>query len=219
MYAQMLKAQWRSMGVIVVVLAVVAFGVPLMTVLYGGSLRQSSSYAVANWLAAATAVGYAMPVIALLIGVLLGMAVWSEDHLGGHVYALSLPLPRWRYVLLRFGVGLTLLAAPALALTVGTTIAAAAVDLPDGLHAYPLSLALRFTVALVVCYALFFALSTATRRVALALLGGVGGIALADVLLAALGKVPVVVAFIFQLLTTWPGPLAILMGRWALFDV
>lgn len=219
MYAQMLKAQWRSTGPVVAVLTVVAFAAPLMTVLYGASLRQASSYAVASWLQAGAAVGTAMPIIALIIGVLLGMSVWSADHLGGHVYALSLPLPRAQYVLLRFGVGATYLAVPVAALAAGAFIASGAVDLPVGLHAYPVQIAVRFAAAALVCYAVFFALSTATKRVAVALLGGVGGFALADLLLVALGRQGVVLETTFHLLTTWPGPLAILMGRWALFDV
>ena len=117
MFREMLKAQWRSMAPVVAVLTVVAFAAPLMTVLYGANLRQASTYTVAAWLEAAVSVGAALPVIALIAGVLFGMAVWSPDHLGGHVYALSLPLPRWRYVLLRFGVGMAFLAAPNLLVT------------------------------------------------------------------------------------------------------
>ncbi len=219
MFREMLRMQWRSTGIIGAALAVVAFAAPLVTVLYGANLGQASTFAVASWLDAAAAVGAAVPVIALVAGVLLGMAVWSADHLGGHVYALSLPLPRWRYVVLRFGAGLALLAAPIVALGAGAFIATAVVDLPEGLHAYPLEMTVRFAAAALVCYALFFALSSATKRIALALLGVVGGFALADVLLVALGQGSMVLATGFRLLTTWPGPLAILMGRWALFDV
>jgi hypothetical protein len=219
MYAQMLKAQWRSSGIVAVVLAVLAFGAPLATVFYGANLARQSTFTVASWLSAAAGIGATVPVIALVAGVLLGMAVWSPDHLGGHVYALSLPLPRWRYVLLRFATGLPFLAAPVAALAAGAAIATASVSLPEGLHAYPVQLTIRFAAAALVCYALFFALSTATRRVALVLLGLVGGFLLADVLLAAFAQQPVAVETAFRLLTTWPGPLAILMGRWALFDV
>jgi hypothetical protein len=219
MYAVMLRAQWRTTRVLIAALTVVAFGAPLATVFYGANLATASSYTVGSWLSAATSIGSAIPVIALLTGVLLGMAVWSADQLGGHVYALSLPLPRWRYVLLRFAVGATFVAAPVAAATAGALIAASAVQLPEGLHAYPLPLALRFATATLVCYAIFFALSTATKRLALVLLGTLGGLVLGDLLLAALGKDAVVVVTGFRLLTTWPGPLAILMGRWALFDV
>jgi hypothetical protein len=219
MYVQMLKAEWRSMGAIIVVLTVVAFGAPLATVIYGANLARQSTYTVASWLSAAAGIGATIPLIALVAGVLTGMAVWSADHLGGHVYALSLPLPRWRYVLLRFGTGLTFLAGPVAALGIGAAIASSVVELPEGLHAYPAQLTLRFGAATVVCYALFFALSTATRRVALALLGLVGGFILADVLLGTFGQDTIAIETGFRLLTTWPGPLAILMGRWALFDV
>lgn len=219
MYREMLRMQGRTTGLIVAVLTVVGFTAPLMTVLYGANLGRASTYTVGSWLEAATSVGAALPVIALISGVLLGMSVWSADHLGRHVYALSLPLPRWRYVLLRFGVGLTFLAAPVAAVTVGALIASSVVDLPEGLHAYPVPLSVRFGAAALVCYSLFFALSTATRRVALVLLGALGGFVLGDILLAALGQSGVVLETTFRLLTTWPGPLAILMGRWALFDV
>ncbi len=219
MYRQMLKAQWRVTGALAVVLTVVAFGAPLATVFYGANLAQTSTYTIASWLAAAAGIGASLPVVALLAGVLIGMSVWSADQLGQNVYALSLPLPRWRYVLLRFATGLPFLAAPVAALAVGASIATASVSLPEGLHAYPVQLTARFAAASLVCYALFFSLSTATRRIALVLLGSVGGLVVADILLTAFGQEAVVLETAFGLLTRFPGPLAILMGRWALFDV
>ena len=219
MFREVLRTQWVATRAIVLVLAVVAFGIPLATVFYGANLGRVSTYVVASWLRAAEGVGTLMPVVALVAGVLLGMAVWAADHAGQHVYALSLPLARWRYVLLRFGAGATLLAVPVVTLGAGALMATASVSLPAGVHAYPLQLTARFALAALVCYALFFALASATKRVALALLGSFGGFVLADVLLTTFGRQPVVLEGLFNLLTGWPGPLAILMGRWALFDV
>jgi hypothetical protein len=203
----------------VAILAVLCFGAPLATVVYGGNLARESSYVIASWLAAAAAVGGALPVLALLTGLFLGMASWMADHAGQHVYALSLPVARWHYVLLRFGAGAMLLLVPVAAMGAGALLATTAVDLPAGIHAFPMVLTGRFALAALVCYALIFALSAATRQVALALLGALGGFFAADVLLGAFGQQPVVLPTMFKLLTTWPGPLAILMGRWALFDV
>ena len=68
-------------------------------------------------------------------------------------------------------------------------------------------------------FAIFFSISVGTKRAVVITLGAIGGIVLADVMLGAFGGDAVVVSTVYDALTTWPGPLAILMGRWALFDV
>jgi hypothetical protein len=219
MFTQVLRAQWHQARALVVLFALLAFAVPLVTVMYGGGLRTEPAFRVSWWLTTSANVGAALPVIALALGVLLGMVTWSADQAGRHVYAMALPLPRWRFVLLRFGAGMVLLAVPVAALLVGGLIATAAVKLPDGIHAYPVALTARFGLSAFVCFAIFFAISTATRRAALITLGGIVGLTVADLLLTAFEQEAVVVEWAFQILTTWPGPLAILIGRWALFDV
>src|SRR5207247_2566146 len=74
--------------------------------LQAGELLQ----AVQSW-------GTLYPVLAAALGLLVAIATWAPDHRGRHVHALSLPLPRWRYVLLRFGAGAALLAAPVIAVS------------------------------------------------------------------------------------------------------
>jgi len=100
-------------------------------------------------------------------------------------------------------------------------LASLVVRLPSGIHAYPAQITLRFAVAALVCYAIFFAISIATKRAALAVLGIICGVLLADLVLTAVGQGDsgTVTTTMFMLLTNWPGPLSILMGRWALFDV
>lgn len=221
MYKQVLKAQWLAARLPVVLLAVLAFALPLLTVTAGGSLEGAPGERVALWLFAAQKIGVLFPGLALLLGLLLGIGSWAPDHLGKHVYALSLPVPRPMYVLLRFAAGVTLLAVPVAALGAGALLASVSVSLPGGIHAYPLQITLRFAVAALVCYAIFFAISIATKRAALAVLGVICGVLLADLVLAALGQGDsgTVTTTLFMLLTNWPGPLSILMGRWALFDV
>jgi len=219
MFAQVLKAQWLQGRVIVVLFMVLAFAVPLGTVFYGGDVATTSGENVAAWLSMSKTVGQAIPILALSLGVLMGMASWAPDHSGRHVYALSLPIPRWQFVLLRFAAGVTLLAIPVAGLGLGAVIASLAVKLPSGIHAYPFQLTMRFGLSATVMFAIFFAISIGTRRAVIATLGTVGGLLLADLLRTALGDDPVVVTFVFGILTTFPGPLAILMGRWALFDV
>ncbi len=219
MFTQVLKAQWLSARLPVVLLAVIGFALPLLTVMYGGSLEGAPTERVALWLFTAQKVGVLIPGLALLVGLLLGIGAWAPDHLGKHVYALSLPVPRPMYVLLRFAAGATLLAGTVAALGIGATIASLSVKLPSGIHAYPLQITVRFALAALACYAIFFAISIATKRAALAVLGVICGVLLADLVLSAVGVSGSVTPTVFVLLTNWPGPLSILMGRWALFDV
>jgi hypothetical protein len=220
-YRQVLKAQWMSARLPVVIVAVLGFVLPLLTVTYGGGLENAPTERVAQWLFAAEKIGVLIPGLALLVGLLLGISVWAPDHLGKHVYALSLPLPRPMYVLLKFAAGASLVAVPVSAFGTGALVAALSVRLPNGIHAYPVQLTVRFALACLVCYAIFFAISIATKRAALAVLGVICGVLLADVLVLSLDfkNAVSVTGWVFDLVTTWPGPLAILMGRWALFDV
>jgi hypothetical protein len=219
MYKQVLHALWSALRLPVVLLAIIAFAVPLLTVTYGANLEDAPTGRVAEWLFAAQQIGVLLPGLALLVGLLLGIGAWMHDHAGKHVYALSLPVSRERYVWLRFAAGATLLLAPVATLGLGALVATLSVTLPSGIHAYPLQLTARFLLASLVCYAIFFAISISTRRAALVVLGLIGGIVLGDVLLSAVGAGASVTPTVFMWLTNWPGPLSILIGRWALFDV
>ena len=219
MYKQVLHALWSAFRLPVLLLALLAFAVPLLTVTYGGQLADAPSGRVAQWLFAAQQIGVLMPGLALLAGLLLGIGAWTHDHAGKHVYALSLPVSRGRYVWLRFAAGATLLVAPVAALLVGALIATLSVSLPSGIHAYPLQITGRFLLAALICYAVFFAISISTRRAALAVLGVICGVLFADLVLTAVGVGTPVTPTVFMWLTNWPGPLSVLIGRWALFDV
>lgn len=219
MFAEVLRAQWRGSRLAVVILAVLAFAAPLTTVYWGGELASSSSDRVAYWLAAAERIAALLPYLALLVGVAAGFLAWAPDHAGRHVYALSLPVSRARFVTLRFAAGALITLGPAGALLVGAVLAALSVSLPEGIHAYPVQLTLRFALAALTIYAIIFALSIATKRAQLVVAGLLGGVILADVILAAWGVGTSVTVTTLFWLTTWPGPLSILAGSWTLFDV
>lgn len=219
MFLQLLRSQWLASRQVVFVFVVLAFAAPLATVYYGGSLTTAGASQVSGWLLGAEKIGSSIPVIALFLGVALGIATWAPDHLGQHVYALTLPLPRPMFVLLRFGAGAVLLLGPVAALGLGALVATLAVDLPTGVHAYPIQLTLRFALASLFCFGIFFALSIGTKRALLLLLGLIGGVFLADLLVQTFGGETHVTETVLYLLTNWPGPLSILLGRWALFDV
>lgn len=219
MYRQVLMAQWLASRQAVLTFVVLAFAAPLFAVYFGMS-GEADVAQVRGWLTGAERVGTMLPILALFAGVSIGVAAWTPDHLGAHVYALSLPVPRWRFVLLRYAAGLTLLAGIVAALALGAVTATLAVSLPAGIHAYPLHLAVRFALASLLTFSIFFTIAIATKRAVLTVLTVLGGIGLADILYSSLsgGSFPIT-SSLFQILTTSPGPLAILMGRWALFDV
>lgn len=219
MYRQVLHSLWSGLRLPVVLLALVAFALPLLTVTFGGNLEGAPTGRVAEWLYAAQQIGVLIPGLALVAGLLLGLGAWMHDHAGKHVYALSLPVSRERYVWLRFAAGATLVLVPAAGMLAGALIATVSVRLPSGVHAYPVALTARFLMAALACYAIFFAIAISTRRAAVAVLGLICGVLLADLLLLAIGVGASVTPTVLMWLSNWPGPLAILMGRWALFDV
>ncbi len=219
MYRQMVMQQWNYSSGSILGFLVLAFALPLVAVYFQPAAAGGPGAPVGAWLKGAANVGYVIPVLAMLCGGALGLGTWMPDRLGRHVYVLSLPLERWRLVLLRFAAGSTLVAAPVVALAAGATLATLAVDLPAGVHAYPLQLTLRFALATLVCFAMFFAGGAASRRALIVAGLGVVGLVSADVILIAIDETPVVIENAFKLLLEFPGPFSILRGRWALFDV
>jgi hypothetical protein len=153
------------------------------------------------------------------LGLLVAMNCWAADHRGKHVYALSLPIPRWHYVVLRFGAGAVMLAAPVLALWIGSILAVTFITIPESLNAYPHALAIRFALAMFLSYSIFFAISSGTSRTAGYVLVGLGGLLVVQVLLAAAGADSDFSVQIFTRLVEWPGPFQIFTGRWMLIDV
>lgn len=221
MYLATLKMQWRVSRAVIGIFTVLAFAAPLMSVY----LQPSESGAVpadtvAGWLIASQTVGQIIPMVALFFGVFLGMTSWSMDHMGRHVYVLSLPLQRPLLVSLRFLAGVTLSALPVIGLGVGSLLATTMVQLPEGVHAYPVALTVRFGLTVLVCFAIFFAISIATRRAVLLTLASMAAIVAADVAVNSLiGRNLRLTENAVHYLTTWPGPLSLLVGRWGLFDV
>jgi hypothetical protein len=153
------------------------------------------------------------------LGLLVAMNCWAADHRGKHVYALSLPIPRWHYVLLRFAAGAAMLAGPVFAFWIASVVAVSSVTIPENLNAYPHALAIRFALATFVSYSIFFAISSGTARAAGYVLVVLGGILAVQVLLAAAGSDSDFSMRIFTRLVEWPGPLEIFTGRWMLIDV
>lgn len=218
MFRMILYTQWKWSRLLVVAGTLAAFAIPVL------SVRSAGEYNLQHWEAVALlnsieSWGVLYPILAGALAVLMAMTAWAPDHRGRHVYALSLPVPRWYYALLRFCAGATMLAAPVLAVWIGGLVGTATSMIPPGLHAYPHVLALRFALAALVAYGVFFAISAGTTRIAGYILAVIATIVIAQMFLSATHIGGDFIGALFDRLLTWPGPLEIFTGRWMLIDV
>jgi hypothetical protein len=213
-FRQLLFTQWKWSRLFLLLLTVAAFAIPAISV-------QANADAWSNYevVFRMQAFGVAYPILAGTIGLLLSLTAWSSDHRGRHVYALSLPIERWRYVGLRYAAGLLLILPPVIALWIGGEVAARLGSVPVGLQAYAGSLALRLALAAVLSYTALFAISAGTARTAGIVLGTGAALVAVHVLLGAAGVEADILGPIVNGLFVWPGPFEIFTGRWMLIDV
>jgi hypothetical protein len=211
-FRPLLDLQWQASKWAVMILFPLLVGLPLVVMNFGNRLsRGDFSNPAVDMLRAVEYWSVAFPILAAVTGAVFGLAAWAWDHRTNHVYALALPIERWRYALLKMAAGAVTLALPVLALLAGAVIATATTPLPDGIQAYPVSFAFRFLFAALIVYAIVFALAAGTVRttfrVALVILVllTLAGIFASDV--------------IVRMLATWPGPFAVFGGNWMLIDV
>jgi hypothetical protein len=218
MFRAILYSQWKWSRLIVVLGAVAGFAIPLLSV-QGAARADRGALQAQELLRAVQSWGTLYPMLAAALGLLMAIAAWAPDHRGRHVHALTLPLPRWRYALLKFAAGVALLAPAMLAVLAGATLAALAARLPPGLQTYPVALAVRFAFAVLVAFAVFFAISAGTARTAGIILGAIAALVLVQ-LVASLSNANLDLFAILQVvLLLGPGPLAVFTGRWMLVDV
>jgi hypothetical protein len=224
-FKEMLRAQWKWSWGAVLLASVAAFSIPLVS-LQNAVIEGNSSQARYSWMSEAEHFlsvmdrwGVFYTVVAVAIGLAVAVLAWSADHRGRHVYTLVLPIERWRFVLLRFAAGGSLLLVPATVLLVGCLLAVGSVAIPAGLTAYPLELALRFTLAAVVAYGIFFAISSGTTRTAAMVLTPLLGLVLIDVVLSSVGVKLELLQNTALALFEWPGVMEVFTGRWLLIDV
>ncbi len=231
MFRQILFLNWKAtrFGLLPFILA--AFGLPLLSVRV---IRIESEFlesatvrgAMLMDIVSAWAPGY--PALAFVLGTVLALLVWNWDHRGEHVYPLSLPLQRWKYVLYKMGAGGILLLIPVAVLWFGSLLAVSVTEIPDGLRAYPTAIAFRFFLASLISFAIFFALAAGTMRTAVILLVvWVSLVFLGQTIPPFLGgllDLPSLASFrflewILNAAMSWPGPFEVFAGNWMLIDV
>ena len=134
MYQPMLFIHWKQARLPLLPFVVAAFGLPLLSIQGLFTVFGESSYASAySDLATLSLPIY--PALAFLTGVVLALTAWNWDHQLNHVYALSLPLARWEYAMLKMGAGLVLALIPAFALWIGAS-GLGCLALPGGTDAW-----------------------------------------------------------------------------------
>ena len=231
MFQQILFTQWKSVRSGMIPMAIASFGLPLLAVqdlalpgdlAAGAPLRAIQAEFIFEswqiWLPF-------FPVLAAILGVIFAINAWSGDHTAGHVYALALPLPRWKYVLWKMGAGALLLLIPVTFLSTGSLVATGSFDLAKGLHAYPLLFTQRFLMASLLAYGVLFAMASGTMRTTVIVISTCLSVILGGQLLTFYlsellpGFDWYLVDWLGRIVVEWPGPLEVFFGNWNLIDV
>jgi len=214
MFLALLRTQWRWCRTIILPGAVLLAAVPFLM------LRDVTAAMIPmEVMAVVRAWSPLFPGLAALLGLLVALATWAPDRRGQHIHALTLPVARWRYILFRFGGGILLLGIPILAFALAAWLAVQWTPIPDGLAAYPWSLAFRFALGTSLAFAIFFAILSGTPRTAAIILGVLVAVAACDIVLKLFLPQTGLANDLLGVLLTGPGPLALFAGRWMLIDV
>ncbi len=216
MLKAIMRIQWKASWHLVVALALAALALPIVSVRSGWSGTPAN---LPRFLTELELWGLFYPALAAVAAIVVATSIWISDRRGHHIYALLLPIPRWRYVLLRYLGGLMLLLPIVLALWAGAMVATASLDLPPGLRTFPHALAAKFALSLLLLFGLAFAVAASSSRtlgVALRLLGLLIAVHVAVIMLRPGTNL---IWSVVSALGASPGPLAPLGGRWMLIDV
>lgn len=216
MLKAIMRIQWKASWHLVVALGVAALALPIMSVRTGWSGTPAN---LPRFLTELELWGLFYPALAAVAAIVVATSIWISDRRGHHIYALLLPLPRWRYVLLRYLGGLMLLLPVVLALWAGAMIATASIDLPPGLRTFPHALAAKFALSLLLLFGIAFAVAAASSRALGISLRLLSLFLAAHIAVIMLKPGTNLIWTVVTALGTSPGPFAPLGGRWMLIDV
>jgi hypothetical protein len=216
MFRAVLMTQWKWNWGILVAFAVAGIMIPLTAlVILGGDPVTVTD--VRAYLARVQFAGTMYAILAFVSGATLGGNSWCADVRGKYVYAMTLPVPRWHLVLMRFGAGALLLLLVTAAVWLGAVVLTRVVDVPPSLNTYAAALTIRFLLGALLAFAIAFAIQIERRFTPLIL----GAVLLALVGLASAtwyGEaewIPPAVKGVFQ----GEGMFGVYGGRWMLIDV
>jgi hypothetical protein len=220
MYNALMKVQWKWTRLVVLIATVIGFAIPVGTVRFFDRSNYYGDRLTPGYVIRAMQnAGVLYAFLAAGIGLFVAFLSWSYDQKGRHVYALSLPVSRARFALMRFAAGASFLLLPALGVLIGCLIATALIEIPPGMHAYPLQVAIRFTLSSLVAFAIFFAVAASSQRAAAVMLGGLAAFFVFAVMISAMGVSTNFIERALDFIFAEPGVLSIFTGRWMLIDV
>jgi hypothetical protein len=217
MFRAIFATQWKWTRGVVLPAALLTFALPILSMRF--SARALAEMNARSLLAGIQSFGIFYGLSAALIGFLIAAVAWTPDHAGRHVYALSLPVERWKYVAMRFAAGAATLAAPVFTMLLGAFIAVSMVDLPPGLRTHPIALVIRFALASLLAYGVFFSVSSGTKRTAGVILGLLAALMLSEIVFDAVGVHFSPFLWMIDLVMSGPGTFGVFNSRWMLIDV
>jgi hypothetical protein len=220
MFKALMAVQWKRTKGAAFLMTVLGFVIPIASVeavVWTGDSR--FTYTASGVVVAMQSFGVWYAFLAAGTGLAFAVLAWSQDNVGRHVYALSLPLPRSKYAAMRFEAGALFLLLPTFGVLVGCVVASMIAPIPVGMHAYPVAMTLRFLLAAGVAFAIFFAISAATPKAAGMVLGGIAAVVLVGFMLSLAAVRLEFLGSTINLLFASPGILSIFTGRWMLIDV
>lgn len=217
MFRAIFATQWKWTRGVVLPAACLTFALPILSM--RASERALEEMNARMLLAGIQSFGIFYALAAALIGLMIAATAWTPDHAGRHVYALSLPVERWKYVAMRFAAGAATLGAPVLTLLLGALVAISMVDLPPGLQTHPIALVIRFALASLLAYGIFFSISSGTKRTAGVIIGVLIAIMLAELVFDAVGVRISPFLWLVDMVMSAPGIFGVFNSRWMLIDV
>ena len=228
MYKSLLFLHWKQIRHALAFLVVASFALPLMAVRGLGNVPglDGTGLEAYRFVAGFQEWLIFFPLLAAGIGITLALSAWNWDHQLNHVYALSLPVTRWEYTLQKMLAGATLAVVPVVGLWLGSHLAVASIEVPEGLNAYPNELAMRFLFAVLLAYAALFAAASGTVKTTLWVVGGILGFLFFGSILndylafyfPVFGRYHIVEA-VAEWMAYAPGPFEVFTGSWSLIDV
>ena len=217
MFRAIFATQWKWTRGVVLPAACLTFALPILSMRV--SARALDEMNTRTLLSGIQAFGIFYGLSAGLIGLLVAAMAWTPDHAGRHVYALSLPVERWKYVAMRFAAGAASLGVPVLALLLGALVAISTVQLPPGLQTHPIALVIRFALAVLLAYGIFFSISSGTKRTAGVILGVLAALVIAEIVFDVVGVRISPFLWLVELVMSAPGTFGVFNSRWMLIDV
>ncbi len=216
MFRALVWLQWKSSRAWVLAAAVVVVALPVVSV-----VREwpTAPYAMAQFLGRLEVWSFFYPAVAAAVGIAMASLAWGADRAGHFIYALTLPIERWRHVGYRYGAGVCWILAVTGLLWVAALSVVAVTPVPPSLQSYPHGLAAKFGLATIAVFTIGFALLSLPDRSRRALGTVVAGLVVVQVVATLAGWEANWLVAVFEALVGPTGPLGMLAGRWMLIDV